>query len=116
MRSIGMEREDRQWGSMRAALHDGQTQGRVTLAHVVAKPHAYGVGALEGLAGEVAIFDGQCWIAQPDDQGSVSVAHGPGEYVATLLTIAYVPTWNTVDVSRNVESDNLDGFVRDSGR
>jgi len=102
-----------QWGSIRAALHDGQTQGRVSLAHAVAKPHAFGIGALEGLTGEVAIFDGQCSMALPDDHGSVSVAHEPDEYRATLLTIAYVPTWNTVDVSRNVEPDDLDGYVRD---
>lgn len=102
-----------QWGSMRAALRDGQTQGRVSLAHAVAKPHAYGVGALEGLTGEVAIFDGQCWIAQPDDHGSVLVVREPGEYRATLLAIAYVPTWNAVDIPRDVEPNDLDGYVRD---
>lgn len=97
---------------MRAALHDGQTQGRVFLAHVVARPHAFGIGALESLTGKVAIFDGQCFVAQPDDHGSVSVARKPGEYRATLLAIAYVPTWNTVDVPRDVEPDALDGYVR----
>jgi hypothetical protein len=30
---------------LRAVLHEGQTEGRVSLAEVCRKPHSYGVGA-----------------------------------------------------------------------
>lgn len=102
-----------QWGAMRSALREGQTQGRVSLADAVARPHAYGVGALEGLSGEVAILDGRCFVAQTDGRGSLTVAHEPGDYRATLLTIAYVPTWSIIPVSHDVEADVLDRYVHD---
>lgn len=102
-----------QWGSMRSVLRDGQTEGRVSLADAIARPNAYGVGALEDLNGEVVILDGQCRVAQPVDHGLVRVTDIPGDHRATFLAIAYVPTWNNVDVLRDVDPDELDRFIRD---
>ena len=45
-----------QWGAMRDVLALGKTQARVKLADVVKEPHAYGVGAVAGLMGEVTIL------------------------------------------------------------
>jgi len=98
---------------MQAALRDGQTQGRVSLSHAITRPHAYGVGALEGLTGEVVILDSQCWVAQPDDRGAVGVAREPGELRATLLAVAYVPAWSVAPIPRDVGPYALDDCVRD---
>ena len=53
-----------QYGGMREVLRDGKAQRRIALLDAVARPHEYGVGALENLAGEITIADGEVWIGR----------------------------------------------------
>jgi len=80
------------FGVMREVMMEGKTEARVALA-AYEKPGFYGVGALEGLAGEVLIDDGKVWIAA----GSVlDPRAGAGSAQATLLTVAPVNAWRRV--------------------
>ena len=36
-------------------MREGQTEARVSMSQVLAKPHAFGIGAVEGLRGEIVI-------------------------------------------------------------
>ncbi|MCA9286238.1 MAG: hypothetical protein KDA22_13520 [Phycisphaerales bacterium] len=97
-----------QFGAMRDVMRDGHTQARIRLADAVVRPHALGVGALEGLAGEVTIVDGDVWVARVTD-GGVRVT-GPlprGDESASLLTLAHVPRWRTVAIQSPAAGEEL---------
>src|SRR6185436_15409534 len=59
------------WGEMRPVMREGQTEARVQLSEVVKRPHAYAVGAVESLDGEIVIEDGKCWLARKKGQALV---------------------------------------------
>jgi len=105
------------WGSLGEAFRDGKTEGRVRLAHVTRKPHGYGVGALEGLLGEVLILDGDAWVARREgtDVHVRRVVDGD-PWGATLLAVAYVPRWRDVSVDRPLDPAEFEGFLADRGR
>lgn len=81
------------FGTLREAMRDGRTEGRVALAEVADLRGSVGVGALAGLAGEVTVVDGELWIARAA-AGSVEVAREPlpGEQ-ATLLALSNNGRW-----------------------
>ena len=90
----------RQWGSIREVLRDQRTEGRVLLSEAVASPHAFGIGAMESLGGEVLIDDGQVWIGRAEGSTNQSTRNGtPANESATLLAIAYVPSWIELDLA-----------------
>jgi hypothetical protein len=85
------------FGSMREVMRDGEHQGRAVIAEV-STPFTVGVGALEGLAGEVTIVDGVALVAQRDG-GRVAVrGPRPGERAA-LLVVAEVDAWQEVSLT-----------------
>ena len=84
-----------QYGGMREVLREGQAQRRIALLDAVARPHAYGVGALENLGGEITIVDGEVWIGRVE-AGELRVSgplpsSGDG---AALLILANVNHWS----------------------
>jgi len=98
------------WGEMRPVMRDGQTQARVQLCEVVKRPHAYGVGAVEGLDGEIVIDDGRCWVARVRGQ-SLAVDRAADSH-ATLLIVSHVPAWTTSIIERPLPAESVDGYVR----
>ena len=101
-----------QYGTMHEAIGKQQHQGRVRLSDLGAKKHFHGVGALEGLAGEVTINDGQVYVTSLDDAGSLRVIDGPmGERQATMLVGAVVPSWSCISVDANVAPESVDQFI-----
>lgn len=107
------------WGGMRQVMRDGQTEARVSISQVLTKPHAFGVGAVEGLRGEIVIDDGRCWTADVVAEAGRPVARvreGVQSRGATLMVVAYVPTWSESAVKRALTSDELEAYVRDSAK
>lgn len=82
------------WGELRDVLREGQTQGRVELS-LAQHPGCYGIGAIEGLAGEVVVLDGDVSVSRAASPSRVEPATGPraGER-ATLLALADVESWS----------------------
>jgi alpha-acetolactate decarboxylase len=72
---------------MREVMRDGHTEPRVRLADLTLAPATIGVGALEGLLGEVTIVDGEVQIATAPEHVVTNVT-AIGTYHATLLSIA----------------------------
>ena len=48
-----------QFGGMRSALHLGITTSQITFEEINSSPHAFTVGALSDLEGEIAVIDGR---------------------------------------------------------
>ncbi|MFT7671436.1 MAG: alpha-acetolactate decarboxylase [Planctomycetota bacterium] len=80
------------WGSLREVLREGETEGRVQLERVVQKG-TWGVGALEGLEGEITIIDGATSLAIVEG-GELTHRELAESDEATLLVIANVEEWS----------------------
>ena len=98
------------WGTLREALRDGQVQGRVAVADQV-REDVYAVGALEGLRGEVTIADGEVWLSEVGEDGSVTTRTAATSAMATVLFAAEVPRWTSVTVKETVDPSVLDAFL-----
>jgi acetolactate decarboxylase len=69
------------------------------------------VGALEGLAGEVTIYQGKTWISK-DDPKAVEAT----DESATLLFAAHVTDWNEMHNESAIEADQLERVIRNAAR
>ena len=105
------------YGALREIMHMGRTDRRVDLAPMIGQAGICGLGALEGLSGEVTIWDGQLWLARPDGQGG-AVATQPQvtSSGATLLVAAEVVRWQERTITRTVPFDQLDAFIEREAR
>lgn len=97
-------------------MREGHTEARIALSDIAAKPHAFAVGAVEGLRGEILIDDGHCWVAQVIAEHSAPVHKDAQSHRATLLTVAYVPAWSESVVTKAVASDEFEAFIRDAAK
>ena len=108
--------ELRSWGTVHEVMRFERTAGRVELAEAAASPAAVGLGALEGLQGEVLVLDGRVWVSRSaGDARPDARAPKPGER-ATLLFLAEVPRWLDVEVDRHLAGEELEAFVRAAAR
>lgn len=105
----------RSWGTLRQALRDGEVQGRVKLDDA-AGVGVWGVGALEGLAGEVTIADGEVWITEGDAVSPVTTRGSGAGARATVLVAAQVEEWVEVPVQGPVEPAHFDAFIENAAR
>ncbi|QDT12717.1 acetolactate decarboxylase [Planctomycetes bacterium K23_9] len=104
-----------QHGTMHEAIGKKQDHGRVQLSELTKQPHFYGVAALEGLAGEVTIRDGQVTMTGVDSEGQLAVLpDADGRRKATMLVGAYVPAWTRRSVPNHIGPRDFDKFVADS--
>ena len=104
-------------GALREIMHMGRTDRRVDLAPMIGRAGLYGLGALEGLGGEVTIWDGQLWLSTPDGQGgAVAGRHQGTTSGATLLVSAEVDRWQERPISQAVPFDQLDAFIEREAR
>lgn len=101
-----------QYGAMRQVMREGHTEARIRLGDAVARPHAYGVGALEGLAGEVTIVDGDVWVSRvAGEDVKVSGPQPIAQDQATLLTLTHVENWESISVTMALEGAALESFI-----
>jgi len=100
------------WGTLREVLHEGQSQGRVRLSEVAQKSNAYGVGAVEGLTGEILILDGRVWISECENSQKLNTYDQPdGNTKATLLAMSYVPSWKIVPLDHTVTNEEFEKMI-----
>lgn len=104
-----------QYGRMHEAIGKRQHQGRVKIQELVQKPHFFGVAALESLAGEATIRDGEITISRVGPQGGLTPGEKrPQDVQATLLVGAYVSEWTEHTVVSPVDAKYFDQFLAGS--
>ncbi|RMF84196.1 MAG: hypothetical protein D6744_03520 [Planctomycetota bacterium] len=96
------------WGTLRGVLRDGDTGGKVRLGDAV-EPDCVGIGALEGLAGEIGIVDGKLWVARADDEAAADSADS--DAMATFLATATVPRWVRQETHERLSLAQLEKVV-----
>ena len=103
------------FGPMREVMREGETQARVRLSDAIAKPHAFAVGALERLAGEVTIIDSDVWVSRVASDGTLSVT-GPqpaDDDAATLMSISYVAKWHAIKIESACAGNELESLIEE---
>ena len=67
-------------------------------ADLVAQPHFFGVGAIEGLKGELTILDGKILATSAPTQAELTPIHVTDETQATLLIGDHVDQWTPIEL------------------
>jgi acetolactate decarboxylase len=100
----GQESDRRvQWvGAQRRVVRDGDLGGQIDLETLSKRPHLYAVGPLEGLKGEVSVFDGSPFITRLED-GKVIVDRS-FRHKACFLVYAQIDRWQDLEVPETVKT------------
>lgn len=102
--------EVRTAGEMRRVMREGDLSASIDLRELASVPHLYAIGPLEGLRGEVTIWDGTPSIARVRD-GAVETLSSFA-FKASFLVYAEVPAWHEVPVPAEVvDARQLEAFV-----
>jgi acetolactate decarboxylase len=78
-------------GEQRKVVRDGDLTGHVDLAGIADRAHLYALGPLEGLKGEVTVWDGKASLARWEAGRVVTTGQFLGK--ACFLVYAQVPRW-----------------------
>ncbi len=99
-----------QCGGMHETIGQKQHQGRVNLADLTRRPHFYGVGALEGLRGEVTIMNSVPVVTgvAPDGRSQSLSAENAQ---ATLLVGQSIEEWTSVALDEAVAPESFDEMI-----
>lgn len=100
------------YGGMHETIGQQQHHGRVELEQVVRIPHFYGVGAMEGLEGEITIADSVPVATVAPDGRPRPIA--PANVKAALLVGQSVPAWTRIELNRDVPHGRFDDAVADA--
>ena len=100
------------YGSMREAIGEQKHYGRVKFADLLAKPHFFGVAALEELRGEAAIVDGSLTVSKVNENGELlAVTEDADQLQATMLAGGYVDAWHEIRIEQDVSASDFDTFL-----
>lgn len=102
-----------QFGAMRPVMREGSTQARVGVCDAAARESRFGIGALEGLSGEITISGGEVWVTRVVDGKPVSTgpACSAGDR-ATLLSVGTIPEPATAPLDAALSGTALEDAIR----
>lgn len=102
-----------QWGTLKEVMHGEIMDGQVRLSDATVKPNIYGIGAPDGLRGEILIADSVAWVATVQNGDRIEAQQSDStKDSAVFLAVAQVPKWTDVKVERDVSTDEFDAFVQ----
>lgn len=101
------------FGDVGRLIREHDVGTKVTLARVLQQPHAYGLGSLSNLRGEITIVDGEPWLAYPPkspQQDVRVVTEGVTTEKAAFLVATHVDpdAWTRVVLPDGVSSKDLE--------
>ena len=104
-------------GALFKMMHQGDRGPNAELLSVQDQPHLYGLGAMEGLDGEVTIWDGQVWISRPADQSRVQTTQTANATdSATLLVHSTVPQWTQITLTSSLDDSSLEVRIQEHAK
>jgi acetolactate decarboxylase len=117
----------RSFGDVRRVVRDHDVAPKVTLGAVLESPHAYGLGSLSELRGEIVIIDGKAWLSYPprslkqttlstDNPFSEPIrvkTEGVADEKAAFLVATHVDpaAWTKVELPEGLSSKNLEATL-----
>jgi acetolactate decarboxylase len=114
----------RSFGSVDRLVKQHDFAPKVTLAQVLEQPHAYGLGSLSDLRGEITIVDGKVWLAFPPPRDVTPapaprvVTEGAAAEKAGFLVAAHVAPdgWTKVQLTDPLSSKDVDSLLARAAR
>lgn len=102
-------------GELRKVKRDGDLKGYADLNKIGKLPHVYAVGPIEGLRGEVTLWDGKPFVVAIQD-GKVAVRSKLPPR-ACFLVYAQVKKWKKVGISEPIDTvDDLETLLTKKAR
>ena len=102
-------------GHFKRMMHSGDTSGQVVLAALPQQGATWGVGATEGLRGEIVQIDGRLLVSPGSDPEGRVRAPREGEQ-AVLFAGARVQAWREVPVPRDMDQASFETFVQEQAK
>jgi alpha-acetolactate decarboxylase len=100
----------RAFGNFEHMSRTGDTQGVVKLQEILALPGAYGLGALDGLRGEILLWDGKLLVSRGHSANGATGPAGPTDE-AVFFVEARVEAWKEVVVPKDMTRAEFELFV-----
>jgi len=98
-------------GALRDIMHNGVREGIIHIADAVRDNHIYGVGALEGLDGEILLWDSKVILTRADKQGEVTVSNNAENEKGLLLVTAKIDEWIEIPFNGKKIGKSLDDYI-----
>jgi alpha-acetolactate decarboxylase len=106
----------RTFGTIPQLVRQRDAQPKVDLAEVLREPHAYGLGSLSDLRGEITILDGAAWLSYPPartgDRPRVVESRKSHESAAFLVVARAAPAeWRQVQIADGLTSERFEAIL-----
>jgi len=97
--------------AMKNVMWKGELQGKILLDTIDDRKGLYGVGPLEGLRGEILLFNGVTYTSKVDSAGSPMVSTA-NNVKAPFFVYTHVNQWDTISLPPAVHTiDQLDTYI-----
>jgi alpha-acetolactate decarboxylase len=100
----------RVFGNFERMSQTGDTQGVVKLREILALPGSYGLGALEGLRGEILLWDGKLLVSRGHSANGAVEPPAPTDE-AVFFVEARVETWDEFAIPNDMTRAEFELFV-----
>jgi len=103
-------------GELRKIMHGGAREGLVLLSDVIKEKHVYGVGALEGLDGEILIWDSKPILTKAKKGGEASHSMDANSEKALLLVSAKIKEWSETSFNGTTIESSLNDYIYNTAK
>jgi alpha-acetolactate decarboxylase len=100
----------RVFGNFERMSHSGDTQGVVKLQEIPRLPGFYGLGALDGLRGEIFLWDGKLLVSRGHSANGAIEPAAPNDE-AVFFVQARVGAWDEVAIPNDMTRAEFESFV-----
>jgi alpha-acetolactate decarboxylase len=100
----------RAFGNFGRMLHSGETRGVVKLQEIAKLPGSYGLGALDGLRGEILMWDGKLLVSRGHAANGAVEPPAPADE-AVFFVEARVEAWDEVAIPNDMTQAEFELFV-----
>ncbi len=104
------------YGALKNIMHNGAREGIVDLVDVVKDDHVYGVGALEGLDGEILLWDSKSILTRAEKGGEASASNSAEGEKALLLVTSTVKEWIDIPFNGQRLPSSLDDYIYEQAK
>ena len=90
-------------GAMKEVMHEGKLEGKIHLDTISNKINLYGLGPIEGLKGEIMIFDGVCYTSKYKTDSSATIEND-FNVKAPFFGYAHISKWSKINLPDSVKT------------
>jgi alpha-acetolactate decarboxylase len=100
-----------QHGAMHEVIGQQKHHGRILLAEAIKRPNLFAVGALEGLEGEITVYDGKVLATEVAEGARMRPIADAEKRHAALLVGSHVSEWSDHTLDKTISAEQLDAYI-----